>query len=141
MLNNVTAAVSNAIYNEFCNDFKIYTEKVPQKFTRPAFSVKCIESKNERFLGRRYKSTNKIQVDFFADEENKRYVTNDVIHRLTLALEYITLEGDPIKTLNIDTKKSDDCFTCTFNVDYFFYIVEESELMKNMELTFMENLQ
>jgi hypothetical protein len=135
MIDKIIKAVCTAVHNEF-GDYKIYTEKVEQGFTQPCFSVMCIESGCRVFLGKRYKSTNKIQVSLYADGDDKREVIADMAERLPMAIEYITVDGDVMRCANINTQKGDEGFVCTFDVDYFFYVKEEKELMEVMDSFF-----
>jgi hypothetical protein len=138
MINKITEGICTALFTEFGTDFKIYTERVPQGFSQPSFSVKCTENTSDVFMGRRHKSTNKFQVDFYTTE-NSRQTANEVANRLPQALEYITFDGDKTKTLNMDVKKTDTGLVCTFEVNYFFYIIEDTEetyIMENMKTSF-----
>lgn len=139
MLNSIIEGVCAAIYKEFGSDYKIYKEKVSQGFTQPCFSVMVKNSESTVFLGRRYKSTNCIQINYYGGrEEEKRKTLNSITSRLPIAIEYITVNGEKMHGTNFKAENNNTCFECTINYDYFYYLDNRDEDEKP---AFMEKLK
>lgn len=133
MLNKIVNAVCKAIYDEFGDKYDVYNEKVNQGFSQPCFSVFVDKSENSVFLGKRYKSTNRINIDFYGgDDLIKRQTYNDITQRIPSALEYITVDGCLMHGTKLEITRGNNCFACGIDYDYFYYVRDEddTELMQ-----------
>lgn len=135
MTNEIISAISCALYEEFGKNYKIYKEQVKQGFQTPCFSIVCISSSTQKGLGNRYIKKNHFCIHYFSDSDKFRYECQDVYERLESCLEYVSVEGDLVRGVNIRAEEiSKDGILHVF-VDYDIPIlkVEQVERMGTMK--------
>lgn len=95
MINDIVNGISNAIYEQYGQDKKIYTESIEQGFTEPCFFIAVLETTQARYIGNRYKLTVPVNVHYFPATNAKKREMQDVAQTLYYALQRITLvNGD-----------------------------------------------
>lgn len=95
MINDIVSGISNAIYEQYGQDKKIYTESIEQGFTEPCFFIAVLETTQARYIGNRYKLTVPVNVHYFPATNAKKREMQDVAQTLYYALQRITLvNGD-----------------------------------------------
>lgn len=95
MINDIVAAISNAIYAEYGQNKRIYTESIEQGFKEPCFFIAVLEAEQSRYIGNRYKLTVPVDVHYFPGTKAKRREMQDVAQVLHFSLQRITLaDGD-----------------------------------------------
>ena len=135
MVNKIISAISNAIYNEFGDDYDIYTEFVEQGLNEPCFIISESDRLHGQFLSNRYKETNLFLIQYFPTAENIRQECNDIAQRLEQCLEVIGDEASfKIRGTAMNSQIVDDILN--FSVNYNFFTVRPTE-----ELTEMEELE
>ena len=132
MVNEIVSAISNAIYNEFGDDYDIYTESVEQGLNEPCFIISESDRLYGQFLSNRYKETNLFLIQYFPATENIRQECNNVAQRLEQCLEVI---GDEvsfrIRGSSMNSQIVDDILN--FSVNYNFFTVNTTKELSNME--------
>lgn len=95
MINDIVNGISNAIYEQYGQNKKIYTENIEQGFTEPCFFIAVLETTQARYIGNRYKLTVPVNVHYFPSTKAKKREMQDVAQTLHYALQRITLaDGD-----------------------------------------------
>ena len=135
MLNDIINGISNAIYNEFGQKYKIYKEKVEQGLKEPCFSILCVSPTIKKGLGNRYEKNNSFCIHYFSESKNFRQECMEVFERITDCLEYITVSGDLVRGLNIRAEEVTDDGIMHIFVDYNIPIFKVSEETKMQSLS------
>ncbi len=94
MINSIINAITSNIFNEFGENFEIYTEQVEQGFLKPCFFVSFENSKIKRIIGNRFLQENKFCVKFFPEDSKENYDASNFATKLMVALEFITLQDN-----------------------------------------------
>lgn len=95
MINDIVNGISNAIYEQYGQDKKIYTESIEQGFSEPCFFIAVLEAEQASYIGNRYKLTVPVNVHYFPATKAKKREMQDVAQTLYYALQRITLaDGD-----------------------------------------------
>lgn len=117
MINTVTEAVAAAILNEFGASATVYTDVVPQGISEPCFSVICPTPEIVRKRGNRFLKKHPVAVYYFpaADSDEER---NDVIDRLMLALQWITVNNIPQMASAVKSHVEDGVAIVMTNYDF-----------------------
>lgn len=121
MVNEVIAAVSNALYNEFGNTHKIYADNVEQDLTRPSFFINIIRPAiTERVMGRYYVSV-PLVIQYFPSEIGKRMECYTVADKMMHCLRYPEYKEVMYRGTDIKYDINDD--KLNFYVQYNYYAV------------------
>lgn len=133
MINSIIEAISINLDAEF--GYETHMEEIKQGLTEPCFFISCLNPATELFLGKRYFRTNQFCIQYFpeSDDDTQREC-NDVAERLVWTLEYITLDGDPIRGTAMKYEVVDGVLHFFANYDCFIYLVEEKTAMGCMEI-------
>ena len=95
MINDIVSGITNGIYDEFGNGYKIYTEDVEQGLDEPCFFIAVLDAKQVRIVGNRYMLTAAVDVHYFPSTKAKNKEMQDVGQRLYQVLQRISLlDGD-----------------------------------------------
>lgn len=136
MINKVIDAICNVLYEEFGDDYKIYTDTVEQDLKAPCFSVFCISPMKKQFFGKKYKVSNLYMVLYFPKDENEpSYEINEVIERLYNCLEYIKETDDLIRGIEMSGEVIDDVLNFKVKYEFFTYQSEKGDPMEELSET------
>lgn len=95
MVNEIVNGITKAIYDEYGESCKIYTESIKQGFKEPCFFVAVLDSDQARIIGNRYQKNIAIDVHYFPGTEAKNKEMRSVAEALYSILGRITLlNGD-----------------------------------------------
>lgn len=126
MINKIIDAISIAIFNEFGEDYTIYTESVEQGLKTPCFFINTLKPSQKLFKFDKYFQTNPLCIQYISDEDDIKHKCNEVRERLYSCLEYITIIEDKennIKSLirgtNMSGEYSDNILNFFVNYDMF----------------------
>lgn len=142
MVNDVIAAVSNTLYNEFGTDYKIYADNVEQNLTRPSFFINIIRPAiTERLMGRYYVSV-PLVIQYFPSEIGKRMECYTVADKMIHCLRYPEYKDVMYRGTDIKYDINDD--KLNFYVQYNFYaVIQDTDEIKptidNIESTVNTN--
>ncbi len=139
MINELIAAISQALNTEFGDDYTIYSEEVVQGLQEPCFFITCINPTNRLFLNKRYFRENQFYLQYFpADTMRAREECNAVAERLYWCLEHISVAGDLTRGTKMRYEVVDDVLNFFVNYDLFVERLENTpamtELSKNVNL-------
>ena len=88
MVRDVISAVSNALYKEFGDEYKIYVDSIEQNLSRPSFFIKPLRaSVNEKLMGRSFVSI-PFLILYFPTTPGQYLECCDVADRLSMCLKY-----------------------------------------------------
>lgn len=134
MINEIVVAISKALYDEFGDEYKIYTENVEQGLARPCFFIQCISPKIKRFRGNRFYFASQFVVQYFPRSVDFRAENLDTTERLFDALEFIDTDGGKIMGSDIYSNTNSDG-VLSFFINYNLFGVKEQVRisMKNIE--------
>lgn len=118
MINSIVDGIIAAL-KEAYPDHDVYTESVEQGLTPPCFFVRPVAPESKHFRGSRYYRQHLFAVHFFPVTEDSREEINAVIENLYLHLEYITVDGEPMRGTNMRAEISDDVMLFFVNYDLF----------------------
>lgn len=135
LLNEIISGISNALYNEFGGNYRIYKEKIEQGLKEPCFSVLCISPTIKKGLGNRYEKNNSFCIHYFAESKNFRSECMEVFERMADCLEYISVSGDLVRGLNIRAEEITEDGIMHVFVDYNIPVrkILEQEKMGHLE--------
>lgn len=105
MINDIISGISNALYNEFGKEYKIYKEAVKQGLKEPCFMIVCISSSINRKLGNRYMEESTFCIHYLTSNKNTYADCLEVFGRMADCLEYITVTGDLVHGTNIKSEE------------------------------------
>lgn len=135
MINKIIDAISSALFNEFGETYKIYTDEVKQGHNAPCFSIFCINPSRKHFIGNKYMNRNLFMVLYFpSDTDESSYEINDVTERLFNCLEYINESNDLIRGSGMTVEVVDGVLN--FMVQYNLYTInttEKADLMGELD--------
>lgn len=130
MINSIIKGITNAIYQEFGDDYEIYTEEVEQGLEEPCFFVYCINPQSDIFLDRRRVNSHQFAVQYIAKGPNKKAEINGVFSRLNTVVEFIYVNGDKMMASNVASNIEGGVLTITLSYKYFSYKKEEAYVME-----------
>lgn len=105
-----------------------------QGVVKPCFFVKCENASIERFMGRRYRHSNKISIKYYSKStcvNDEYYIVGE---KLSNYLECIDFQGDLLlgKVHKYEVNKNELVIVIEYN--YFVYKDEELEKMVNLKV-------
>lgn len=131
MVNDIVLGIAEKVRIVYAQeDYKLYTESIEQGFKEPCFFVQLITQEQTQRLGNRYKEVYSFDVIYFPSENGNEECHN-VSEELYELLEYITVDGDLIRGINLNSRVQEKVLH--FFVDYPISIVRERAVEENME--------
>ena len=98
MLNEIIKGVSMKLNATFGNRYKAYENDVKQGLKPPCFFIGVLKPGLSPLVGRRYLSTNPLDVRFIPADSGRNIEMFNIAAELLEALEYITLpDGDMLR--------------------------------------------
>lgn len=134
MINKILDAISNALCDEFGENYEIYSEDIKQDFKEPCFFILCVNPSEKDFLGNRYHRNYLFDIQYFP--ENKEELNSDLYtiqERLFNCMEYIEMGEDLIRGKNRRGEIVDN--TLHFFVNYDVFVIK-----KGLEEDYIGNL-
>ena len=113
MINKIVTGIAEKLSACF-KDIRIYTEEVEQGFKTPCFSIILRELGAEIYRGRRRRLKAEAEIH------------NSMTAELMTALEYINIDGFPVRPIGLKAKTGDDSMYITLSFD-LFYTTEDDE--------------
>lgn len=129
MVNNVIAAVSNALYDEFGSEYRIYSDNVEQNLVRPCFFINVIRpALLPGSIGRDQMSVPLI-IQYFPTSVGKRTECYAVAEQLFHCLKYPEYKNVIFRGTDLKFDINDD--KLNFYVHYkFFTVVHDTDEVK-----------
>lgn len=129
-LNDITVGISQALYEEFGEDYAVYDNNVEQDLKEPCFLILPINPARELVVGNRYEGKNPYDIHYFPKKHNDRSELNDVLDRLYSALEYITVSDSKFRGTSMNGKIVDGMLH--FFVDYNMFLFKKQPEVTKM---------
>ena len=130
MVNNVIAAVSNALYAEFGSDYRIYADNVEQNLVRPCFFINVIRPAALPGSIGRDKMSVPLVIQYFPTGVGKRTECYTVADRLFNCLKYPEYKDVIFRGTDLKFDINDD--KLNFNVQYnFFTVTHDPDAVKH----------
>jgi len=130
--NNIIDAVTKKIHEIFGDEYNIEVGDVKQGFETPCFFVKCIDSKEQHYRGKRYKKDLNFNIIGFSANEllKELYEMSDKLYEL----EYIRLDnGDLLRCINKNDRIEDNVLQFFFDIKCFVYKKSPEIIEDDME--------
>lgn len=126
MVNDVIAAVSNALYTEFGGEYRIYSDNVEQNLVRPCFFINVVRPALLPGSIGRDKMSVPLVVQYFPTSVGKRTECYAVSEQLFNCLKYPEYEGVTYRGTDLKFDINDD--KLNFYVHYkFFTVVHDTD--------------
>lgn len=134
MVNKIIDGISNALFQEFGENYKIYTENIEQGLKKPCFVILCVNPKSKRFMGERYFRTNIFTVLYFPSTNEPMRECNSITEKLYQCLEYISIGDDLTHGTKMTCDVVDGVLNFLINYDMFVTKQEsKSDPMNTLE--------
>ena len=136
MINKILDAISNALNEEFGDEYEIYSEDIKQDFKEPCFFIICLNPSEQDFLGNRYLRKYLFDIQYFP--KNKKNLNSELYsiqERLFNCMEYIDMGEDLIRGLKMRGEIIDK--TLHFFIDYNVFVIKkgpQDEFMENIKI-------
>lgn len=133
MINDIVDAVCVALFNEFSDEYEIYTELIKQGVKEPCFFVHSSKPKSEIYLGKRFKKTNQINIQYFPSKSEKNLECNDVLERLYQCLSVLDYKDLLVRGSNMQGNIVDEVLNFSISYNFFTYEEDEVFIMEKLE--------
>lgn len=140
MINKIIDGISNAICEEFGEEYEIYSEHMPQGFKEPCFFIMCLNPAEEQVVGSRYHRTHLFDVQYFPESKKNTYSElYEIQSRLIDCLEYINFENGIIR----GTKRKSEIVDKVLHsfVNYNIHIRKEENFEYMGDLTLNQKIK
>lgn len=130
MVRDVISAVSNALYDEFGDSYKIYADNVEQNLQRPCFYINTLRpTVLPGSIGRDILSV-PLLIHYFPATVGKRLECYAIAEKLFQCLKYPEYNDVMFRGTNLKFDIVDD--NLNFRVQYdFFTVVQDTDEVKN----------
>lgn len=109
MENDIVDGITKAIYDEYGEECKIYTESIEQGFKEPCFFVAVLDTEQARIIGNRHQYNIPIDVHYFPGTKAKSEEMREVKQALYSILGRITLlNGDMLNGFQMHAETVQD---------------------------------
>lgn len=136
MINRLVDGMSLALSSYFGDEYTIYTDKVPQNFKEPSFSVRLVTGQPEHFKNNRYRGRFHFVVRYYPkpseltgesliDSQSKNMLLSHVLETIT------DMSGRQYRGTKMRGEYSDDVLT--FFVSYEMFMDKEDIAADPME--------
>lgn len=131
MINAISVAISNALFNEF--GYENHMEEIKQDLEEPCFLISCIGATSQRYPGNRYLRKNQYVITYFPKSEHDANAEcNETAERMNRCLEVIQTGEGFVRGSNMEYKTVDKILHFHVNYDCFVYRQETSVTMGSM---------
>ncbi len=135
MVNDIFDGISIKLNEEFGDTFPIYSEQVDQNFTEKCFFIDLQKSSVRQYVGNRYLRNYPFDIRFFPIENNNKTAQiADVADRLIQCLEYITVNGNLVRGINMNYEIVDDVLHFMVEYNIIVLYVDVVEMMEDLEM-------
>lgn len=109
MVTDIVNGITKAIYDQYGEKYKIYTESIEQGFKEPCFFVAVLDNEQARIIGNRYQKSVPINVHYFPATKAKNKEMREVAEVLYSILERITLlDGTMLNGFQLHSETVED---------------------------------
>ena len=134
-LSAILDGISLKLNEKFGDEYTIYPEEVKQGMKRPCFFVKLLNPSNTKQRGETYYRENSYCIHFFPENTNEpKAECYKILDELYLALEYIEVEGNPIRGIGMFGEIHDEILLFYINYNVFVHQKYDTVMMEILEL-------
>lgn len=135
MINDVLTGITDALYEEFGDEYEIHKEASKQDMEEPAFFVRCATPDLEKQLGNRRNADVLFIIQYFPkSKEIPKQEINDVYERLSSCLELIEANGKKVRGAVKCKDISSDVLTLTAEYKLFLSRREQTDCMESYDM-------
>lgn len=132
MIQEIINGISRAIWEEFGDEYTIYSEEVKQGLKEPCFIISYVRTGHIPEMQRKYTQRNLFWVQYIPrDSGQARAECYSAAERLERCLEYITVEGGLVRGVAVNYEVNDGVLT--FSVTYNMRLIVISKPKDDME--------
>lgn len=120
MLNDIMTAISQKIRSVFGSEYKIYFDEIAQGFKEPCFFIALLQANQKQIIGNRYFREHFFDIHYYP--KSTAGITrevNEVVDKLLMVLEYISMDGDLIRGTKMKYEVHDQVLHFFINYDVF----------------------
>lgn len=133
MINEIIKGISKALYTEFGEDYRIFSESIEQGLKEPCFFILCINPTHELFFWRRYFRENDFCIHYFPKSEHrKREECQEVAERMMECLEVVSAADVQIRGTKMKYEMEDGVLHFFVNYDCFVFRIKHEDEMEDM---------
>ena len=107
-MSTIIDGICEALYEEFGDEYRIYTELVEQGLQEPCFFVQRISDSRNMALGVRYRNDSQYCIHYFPSTRNANDECSYVKDRLYDCLEQISVEEHLINCLDMRSEMNEN---------------------------------
>ena len=128
MINEIVDSIAISLFQEFGEEYSIYTDTVEQGLQEPCFFIADLTTNTDNYLGSRKNNLCAFDVHYFSKLKTQRDIL-DVSMRLLECLKLITsADGNRFLGTSMHTENADGVLHCFVNYNFVTY---ESEKLDN----------
>ena len=119
MENKIITGISQKLFETFGSDYTIYTENVEQYLNPPCFCIELLQSSLRQIVSNHYRLENLFDIHFFTNVNEPKNEFSRIADILYDALEYISVDNDLVRGLNMHYEIVDDVlhFLLNYNMN------------------------
>lgn len=122
--NDLKIGINNTLDKKFPN-INIYGEEIKQGFEEPCFFIKILDSEQNKELNKRYKRYISFDIHYFSDKEDINSDCLDMTDKLYELLEYIEVNGDLYRAVNMKHEVVDSVLH--FYLNFNFTVIKKDK--------------
>lgn len=134
MINEVMTGITDALYEEFGDNYEVYIESSMQGMTEPAFFVRCITPEIMKQLAERRKIELLFVIQYYPESKSPKQEINEVFERLTACLDLISVDDKKVRGIVECKDISGDILTATVQYTLFVSRRETGDSMEDYEM-------
>lgn len=135
MIQEIINGILAALYEEFGEEYTLYTESVEQGLKEPCFFVFCVNVETKLVRGRRYQHTGQFVIQYLTGSKEPRAEFAEVAERLYACLEMITASDGILRGNLGEAEITGEALTLFANYDFFSYRPGIEQKMEALEGT------
>ncbi|SHE62173.1 phage tail terminator family protein [Clostridium fallax] len=129
--NDLKIGINNTLDKEFPN-INIYGEEIVQGFEEPCFFIKILDSEQNKELNKRYKRYISFDIHYFSDKEDINSDCLDMADKFYELLEYIEVNGDLYRTMNMKHEVVDSVLH--FYLNFNFTVIKKDKAVDSVKM-------
>ena len=133
MVEDVISAVSNALYSEFGNDYRIYADNIEQNLVRPCFFINVVRPAVLSGSIGRDKMSVPLVIQYFPSTLGKRLECYKVSDRMFRCLKYPEFNNVVYRGTDLKYDINDDKLNFYVQYDFFTFVTTTDEVKPTID--------
>lgn len=127
MINGIVDSIAIALFQEFGEEYSIYTDTVEQGLKEPCFFITNLTTNIAPYLGSRKNNLCAFDIHYFSKLRTQQDIL-DVSMRLLECLKLITsVDGQSFLGTSMHTEKEDDILHCFVNYNFVTRVCNDTD--------------